>query len=484
MSANMRPASPSEEGQPMDEEISPSMNRELDRKMSIESSEAFHPPRAEAPPLARPPTTPYSRYNAQLRQNMQYPEMQTRMISQPLQSVVTASFSAEERDGFRGARGKPVYVSEQRYDREERYMEEGERDDWGSTGQRGHQKPPPFASAQSHDMGPPPPSPQTSRTGQPLTVQRAYSSPGYHAQGQSMKRNYYHHSQSSEFSRELPTEFMPPKRSKPNPSYEKEKIVSPSTPGYASREEWYPPSRTGTWDSAESNYKYIGRAHSFPVPPSWNPYNQPTTSPASLKRSPAVTPRSDVDSSPRRWQPPSQHQWSFVHSPQSAWTSPKAAGSEHPWETPRRNFPFSDTATSFGKMTFEVERQGHFDHHPTAPSGPGRMGLTAEAASASRNDSPTSKGSTEDNVCKLEMESGETIILLASPQDRIALSETLCVVREVSFCGRHILSVIWKLSSANSDIYFSWKFCRILRCLLQRNRMLMLQHLDESTPLL
>lgn len=419
MSANMRSAArPSQERQPMDEEASPSTTRELDSKMSIDSSDAFHHPRTEAPPLVKPPVSPYPRYGQK--------PMPTRPVIRPLQSVVTASFSAEERDRLRapGAREKLVYISEQRYDREERYVEDGERDDWSSPGFPR----PPIARSHSRDMGPPPPPPppppQTNRPGQPLTVQRAYSSPAYYAQSPSMKRNYYHHSQPSELSRDLPSEFMPPKRFKPNPSHEKERIVSPSTPRHAGRGDWYPPSRTGTWDSDESSYKYIGRAHSFPVPPSWNPYNQSTSPSASMIRLPAV---SDNDNPPRRWQQASQQQWSGVQSLQTAWASPKASSSEHPWNSPARSFHFSDTSATSGKMSYEAERPRLIDHH----SGPGKT----EASSAARNDSPGSSGSTEDNACKLEMPSGETIILLAAPQDRTALSETLCVVREVSFCA-------------------------------------------------
>lgn len=39
-----------------------------------------------------------------------------------------------------------------------------------------------------------------------------------------------------------------------------------------------------------------------------------------------------------------------------------------------------------------------------------------------------------DSVRKMTMENGESILLLALTQDRSALSETLCVVREVSCC--------------------------------------------------
>jgi len=88
-------------------------------------------------------------------------------------------------------------------------------------------------------------------------------------------------------------------------------------------------------------------------------------------------------------------------------------------------------------------RQGAPEKYQTKNSSAGesKMDLMVEAAAAaSTKEESKSKNfdltryDEQENVRTMNLPTGESILLLALPQDRVALSETLCVVREVSCC--------------------------------------------------
>ena len=411
--------------------------------MSVDTSEEYQPPSGEVHRGSRPPVSSFNRHTptSSSRFPPRYPEARTRQMPHRLQPAVTASFSTEERDGAHaGVKGPPVHrLYEQRFDHAERYVEDEQREDWNSPRYVQHSKPPSYGSPQNAEMGPPPPPPP--RMSRPHTVQRAYSSPGYYHRPESLKRSYFHHSGPTEnFSvQELPTDFMPPKRAKLGPPLpQKETVVTPSRASMRRPEgqghgEWRP--RNGTWDSEESRYKYISRSNSYPVPPSWSaPYREPS-SPSSFNGSPEkygeISPRTESDSPNRRWNLPG-HFWGGP-SPRTSWISPKVGAAESQWSSPSHHDLSYSEHKSKDRAAYEPERRNNFtrqqDHHRS-----GLLDLGMEGVAPTRGDTGSrGKGGDDqqDAMRTVKMPNGDRVLLLALGHDRVSLSETLCVVREV-----------------------------------------------------
>ncbi|GAX10552.1 hypothetical protein FisN_40Lh022 [Fistulifera solaris] len=298
------------------------------------------------------------------------PDIQTRHGALPLQSVVTTSFSAEEREAVQEPGGVARSSPENRYETEKRDVEQ--REAWSTRGDY-HQSPPIPRPAQfSH---------------------RTYSGPSAAYYQPPLKRNFYHHSRPSDVRRpSVPSEFSPPKRTKAETPSSKHKIVTP-------RHFWQPD---------DMHAYHMSRTTSYPPVP-W-PYHQYLHPPASPSASPSYARPAAINLSPgkEKNQPP---RWVSIAAPAPGhWVPP-------PQEPPaewNQSFDSSEASTRVPKAT-EPEHQ----------------------ARAKESLSPTlHKGLVEHGVSgcekarKIKSENGETILLLALSQDRSALSETLCIVRE------------------------------------------------------
>lgn len=357
-----------------------------------------------------------------------------------LQSVVTTSFSIEDEREDRGAR---------RFGSVERRSDVPEREDVGHSEREDHY----YAQGEFEAEGPrASPSERASAT---AYLQRSFSAGSAKFKSEPMKRSYYHHSRPNEVQTgQLPADFMPPKRVKLEQSNSREMMVTPRSPPGGGSGEWY--ARAPTWESEEDPYARFPRAQSFP--PTHQPWGKPVPSPMSYrgerqagtpKDHTHVSPGSETES-PRHWQG-------------SDWGSP----SSRPPTSGSTSFRFWDSSpTHRGSDDYESPRMGRpqmvFQRRPMPQ---GKMQLVVDAAAAAEprmEERFAQHGSTE------------SIMLLALPQDRVALSETLCVVREV----RIVLLV-------SDDHWYLIPFVvthRILKSSRQPKPTSTLQRLDESMP--
>jgi len=404
-----------------------------------------HPQSGKLPPM-KP-------HGSQMTYSMAYSPYQHVPAPRPtphqLQSVVTTSFSTEERDEPGMAR--KGYLVDQRSVRVERRLDTverressgGERDDRPQMSSQ--HTPPPASPARV------PPSPGNQvHQGRPLPLHRAHTTGDYYPSSTPLKRNFYHHARQHEsYNPELPPDFVPPKRAKANPPPRREALVSPTGPHgkqASSPHGWYP--RTSSWEAEEQYHRQLSRAQSFPSSPSWN------GQPHRLHASPRVygkdghptNPTEYVQITPSRDNETSSDQWH--QRPRSHWSlpSPTAASSSRFWGRDARATSREDD------MDYEAEQRRRLafapppyspnvfrQHHVQYTESQGatdKMQMVADAAVAAEGGhnprySVTGHRSTQDSLSPRNGPNTEGLTLLALPEDNISLSETLCVVREV-----------------------------------------------------
>lgn len=336
-----------------------------------------------------PPSTNYS----------SYPRDVSTRPPRALQAVVTSSFSDDEAMRHR------MMISEDRYETRERdhMMERG-----------GVEEREESAYYRDYERSHPPP------TNRHHYIQKSYST-GYQVNDGPLKRSYFHHSHPSEgqsTSGQLPADFMPPtlppKRPKVGPHQgHGDVIVTQRT----SQGEWY---NQDSWEAGQGSYSKLSQRHSrsFPPPQHWG-HQQHGPSDGSMRhgQDPEPGPRSKLPSieeseAPNRpWQPMNSSQWNGASSrpilsqgqPYRYWESRPENAME---QSPRGSFDMPHQ-----QPTYYTSRSG---------SGSDKMQLVVEAAAATGDHRPS-----------FDNQGG--LFLLALPQDRVSLSETLCVVREVCY---------------------------------------------------
>ena len=331
---------------------------------------------------------------------MSYRFSMNRMLPpQNLRSVVTTSFSIDEErdDMMRGYVRAPSNLSfEQRTDISERRVGHGEREGWKT-------------SPQAVYFAPATPSPKHNRMNDRGFLHRAYSSPGYFSPSEAMKRSYYHHTQSMNqyHGHQLPPEFMPPmKRSRIEPM-RKEILVSPRE-SMETHAEKPPVQRTQSFPTrplpihghvplSPSGVHFSGCYHTMTT----NKYAQ-------------VSPASDLEESPRSW----TTDVSWAPSPYARPHGP------HFWDSPRNEAYHANMSSPKSNLSLNPssqKSQNAMDHHKpvSRPSGGNdKMRMMVEAANSALRESTSNPNPTP------------SYQLLAMPDDRMSLSETLCVVRE------------------------------------------------------
>lgn len=374
-----------------------SMSLDSREDMSSQRVDHHYPPASHPPPpphyqhhsgsnFASPRSTGYHDIRVQHLHPRRYSSGRRLPSRQNVQSVVTSSFSVEEeRDDASRAYRRPATHSD-----------EDEREEWTPDSQQFY---PPST-----------PSPKRSPGASRPLIQRAFSSSGYFVPPENVnKRSYYHHSiPASQYPTQLPPDFMPPsKRTRMEP-YRREIIVSP-----------------------REDRQIMQRNHSYPMPQPWPPsphhehgpppgHQQGGTqmvfrrsayppSPSSPKFN-QISPASESEDSPRSWS--SAPHWTSGHRsrhpPPHYWESQR--GREYPgsygmdpYGHGARSFSYSD-----GSMTPRQHGSGEKMYTLNEASMP------QESCYRRRPDEDPSK----------------PLLLLAMPQDRVSLSETLCVVRE------------------------------------------------------
>jgi hypothetical protein len=350
-----------------------------------------------------PPTRTHLGYAPPSSYSHQYPPRQ--LQSRPhrgLQAVVTSSFSEEESMRRMMAPDDRYETRERGHEMEREGMEE--RDDVYY-----HDYDRPISSNKHHHSSP---------ANHHQYIQKSFST-GYQAKDAPLKRSYYHHSHPSEGELtpgQLPPDFMPPavahKRVKVGGSNRGEVIVTPRSHPQA---EWFP---QGSWEAEQEHYSRLTRHHSrsFPPPQNWTQVQQhnPANSPMRLGQEREIEPsRSKMSPIEERdyghkatWQPAAQ-QWN----------------GGPPRVVPSHNYRYweskpEDAMDHSPRGSFDTNHHHQSPYYPTRSGSEDKMQLVVDAAAATGDHRPIH-------------DSKEGLFLLALPQDRVSLSETLCVVREV-----------------------------------------------------
>ena len=257
-----------------------------------------------------------------------------------------------------------------------------------------------------------------------------------------LKRSYWHHASSGSDEYQgssIPRDFMPPKRSKvggPSPSRREYIVTARPRPeeGYAPTDrESGPPSnrppsgwfnRALSWEAREEYYRRDSASDRYSDP--WS-----RTSP-SYRESPGGPRWNDSPRGSRGYSPAES-------SYEGSWGGPRGWGyQDRGWGGPQKR----DEVDYPGEREGFMRRQGTFESRSSTDSmGHPPMRYVHSANTAHGMDAPAlpaaSAAPRENAMVSTETpnkSSSGPVRLLALPDDRISLSETLCLVREV----RHI----------------------------------------------
>eukprot|EP00980_Cylindrotheca_fusiformis_P004767 scaffold1019_cov123-Cylindrotheca_fusiformis.AAC.7 len=307
-----------------------------------------------------------------------------------------------------------------------------------------------------------PPSPRE----QPLPMNRSYSegmtlaSSSFQSDGP-LKRSFWHHAKSGdEYQNSLPNEFMPPKRSKTTGSGHREYVVTASrtfsedmydnmhSPDPNARSAprgrapgWF--NRTASWETRDDYYHRKPAGSELQSgswtrsPPSYREPAAPVShwSDAPLMLSPRMRP--PVEGGMRYELPPQGHTWSpRWHPEEPRWGGPQIRDDveamhfspnmqeREPYDSFRRQGTFESRSDAEPPMRY-------INGPPSMPTNPG---MDYSAAPLSHRVMPPKMNEAElGNSIESRNHNAEKtgpIRMLALPDDRISLSETLCLVRE------------------------------------------------------
>jgi hypothetical protein len=420
----MNPANDVEEvrDQPQEEyarrpfvEESGTRSMSLDSREDVPQEQKIYEHKMPSPPKSPTGYHHHGSGSGYASSSRRYAPIYRRLPSRHIHSVVSTSFSIdEERDDHHRGYSRAHIPGQSR-----EHHDGHERDAWGEPSPR-----------EDEYFVPTTPSPKKNMDRSFL--HRSYSSSGYFGHSEAMKRSYYHHSLPTHHQQhpaQLPPEFMPPtKRTRLEPS-RKEIIVSP-------REDSH---------SGPDYGHVVHRAQTFPTPPSWvathyYPGSPHAASPhsaspirymgsyhgSSFDKHVQVSPASEMDDTPRSWggdptwNPSPYHRHSSSH----FWESPRNGNVESSMPSPRNHSVHSTGVTEYApaSATLPLDRKPP----PMTSKGDEKMRMMVEAAAAAAN-------SALHESTPVELASPSNLplgMLLALPDDRVSLSETLCVVRE------------------------------------------------------
>lgn len=319
------------------------------------------------------------------------------------------------------------------------------------------------------------------------------SAPTFQPPSDNLKRSYYHHSVPGDRGSSLPPDFIPPKKSKIGKSPPRhEKVLTPrrsgASQGYFNRtHSWSSQDGAGYGPP----HQQVRKTNSFPDSAAWNDGRmeqsqgyygghqggQPDYNPPQDQRSPqsafrgVTSPRSSSQGHQPYYpsfSPPENANWHGSHETNWAQTaaSPRnEPGSSPSWggimgrhsqqkqrdDTPART-PYRDGHTptesemrrqvtfesgsgevdGYHRRTYSHGNQGH-PHYPPPASPSARKQKSSHTTESSQKHRfhntlpPVMESRQEGQPVRAD---GSSILLLAQPEDRISLSETLCVIRE------------------------------------------------------
>lgn len=283
-----------------------------------------------------------------------------------------------------------------------------------------------------------PPSPR----GDPSYINRTLSSASsvtssYRSQGP-LKRSFWHHARPGEEFQSLPNEFMPPKRSKVTPPSGRnrdyvvtarrphpEEVHHPERATNLSRSPgWF--NRAMSWEASREDYyqrdpnsKVYTGSWASRSPPSYRDerggthWGDAPTMPSPRGR--YMGPESGYDMSPAgRWHPSEGHGWGH--------------GIQHRDEA-ESGKPMGIEARERESFDGEMRRQGTFESGSDGEP-PLRFIAGPQITPRDQDHYPSAHMSEMMPNPNADRENNGTL-LLALPEDRISLSETLCLVREV-----------------------------------------------------
>lgn len=364
---------------------------------------------------------PYSRLSPALsgvpRVSFATPYPRFQQTQRQLQSVVTTSFSVEdERDESAGMNGNG----------------------WGQSTDRS-------PASESHFHMPSQNKTPTSRQMNQGQLRRSYSTEGgveRFAQGEPLKRNYFHHVHPGDaYTGPVSPDFMPPKRVKTSHSLQNETAM------YTNRSEehrscapsgWseFPPS----WELSEGPFeRHLTRTQSLPPLPPWNRAQAHASKQITYEHDGVYHHSSgNRDSYHPHWNHmiPKLHTWGR---PGPFWSRPPPIESharrdeeaEKDWvesrEPASERYPLAMEHRDF-------EPPYHNSKQHSRPSEV--MHIDAEAAVVPENTmlyhgkSVFTNSTIGANSATSRVKKTDKIFLLALPQDKLSLSETLCIVRE------------------------------------------------------
>ena len=275
-----------------------------------------------------------------------------------------------------------------------------------------------------------------------------------------MKRNYFHHAQSNQsYGGGVPPDFVPPKRTKgvTRPSPKSEVVLAARPEPETETRRWYghaPPH----WETP--HYRDVSgypeeahmRSHSFPAP-RWAEQNHPE-SPVTYHNhmhSRYGPPGHVVQMSAKRHEESSHEHWR-----RSNWYPypPPPPPNHHYWGSRGQGSQDRDDIESRQSMVMQREMRESFDDEgsrdsssmmqsnrnaifrhtselpPRPNNGSDKMKLVMEAASFTESRDDFTR-TTSKSVSFNYIATHGNGMLLAMPEDKVSLSETLCVVREV-----------------------------------------------------
>lgn len=376
-------------------------------------------------PTPRPPVPPFSPPGGRFR------PLPTKLAGKHLQSVVTSSFSVED-----------TTLSPDRFHVSSEHRETSEaQSSWAKNAKEERSLPPPSIVVTNA-------SPRSYGEQRQASIARSYSATTVDSYNSlPMKRNYFHHAQSSQSFGGLPPDFIPPKRSKAvaRPPQKSEVVLAARSEHEPEARHWY--GRPSHWGYPEESHmrsqsfessRWIDQKHPE-SPIAYHPHSRYGPPSGQVVQ---MSPRR-LEESPSSWRRSNWYAYPPPLPPSHYWASRGQEGSQDRDDIESRHSmamqremreSFDEDMSRDSSSAMQSNRHAIFRHTSTAPPrhnhASDKMKLVMEAASFTESRDDFARASNKSVSFSYDTAPGSGMIL-AMPEDKVSLSETLCVVREV-----------------------------------------------------